>query len=147
MTENQKGAALNDFLVGVFNEILRTEEESVSKFGALTLREMHVIEAVCAAEDAGCNSAAEIAKSLNVTAGTLTSSVTALENKGCLIRTRDEKDRRIVRIAATVRGRKAKAKHDKFHRDMVAGIMSQLSDKELNALIKGLGSLSAFFGK
>ena len=45
-------AELNRFLVEVFDEILKTEEESLAgSFSDLSLRELHLIEEVCRAED------------------------------------------------------------------------------------------------
>lgn len=41
-------AELNRFLVEVFDEILKTEEESLAgSFSDLSLRELHLIEEVC----------------------------------------------------------------------------------------------------
>ena len=54
---------INNFLVTVFNEVLRTEEISLKtkEFHNLSMREMHVIEAVCDAAKNGKNTASEIA--------------------------------------------------------------------------------------
>ena len=91
-----RGKELNLFLVRVFNEILRTEERDLAgRFPDLSLRELHLIEEVCRAEEEGRdNRATAIAAAQRVTAGTLTTAVTLLEKKGYLERRRDEKDRR-----------------------------------------------------
>lgn len=88
-------AELNRFLVEVFDEILKTEEESLAgSFSDLSLRELHLIEEVCRAEDeARDNRATAIAAAQRVTAGTLTTAVSLLERKGYLERRRDERDR------------------------------------------------------
>ena len=85
-------AELNRFLVEVFDEILKTEEESLAgSFSDLSLRELHLIEEVCRAEDeARDNRATAIAAAQRVTAGTLTTAVSLLERKGYLERRRDE---------------------------------------------------------
>ena len=101
-----RGKELNLFLVRVFNEILRTEERDLAgRFPDLSLRELHLIEEVCRAEEEGRdNRATAIAAAQRVTAGTLTTAVTLLEKKGYLERRRDEKDRRAVAHPAHSRG-------------------------------------------
>ncbi|MDE5780835.1 MAG: MarR family transcriptional regulator [Lachnospiraceae bacterium] len=138
---------LRSFWIDVFNEILKNEEQIVTKpFKGLSLREVHVIEAVCKADNKyGDNSATAIAKSLDVTGGTLTTAVTSLEKKGYLLRQRDEKDKRIVRIIPTDKGRKVQDYHMRYHKKMVDGIMYILNDEETAVLIKALGSLATFF--
>lgn len=142
-TEN----VLRSFWIDVFNEILKNEEQIVTKpFKGLSLREVHVIEAVCKSNTkGGDNSATAIAKSLDVTGGTLTTAVTGLEKKGYLLRQRDEKDKRIVRIVPTNKGKKVQDYHMRYHKKMVDGIMYILNDEETAVLIKALGSLATFF--
>lgn len=138
---------INNFLVNVFNAILRTEEASL-KTGALknlSMREMHVIEAVCNAAQNQRNSAAEIANSQNITAGTLTTTISTLERKGFVQRSQDLKDRRVVRIFPTEKGEKANEIHQKFHHEMVSSIMAALSGEELCTFVKGLGAVQSFF--
>ena len=95
-----RGKELNLFLVRVFNEILRTEERDLAvRFEDLSLRELHLIEEVCRAEEEGRdNRATAIAAAQRVTAGTLTTAVTLLEKKGYLERRRDEKDLSLIHI-------------------------------------------------
>ena len=140
-------AELNRFLVEVFDEILKTEEESLAgSFSDLSLRELHLIEEVCRAEDeARDNRATAIAAAQRVTAGTLTTAVSPLERKGYLERRRDERDRRAVRIWPTEKARAADQVHAAFHREMVDEILKTLSDQEAQVLVRALGSLTAFF--
>lgn len=141
---------LNFFLVKVFNEILRIEEDCLQsdEFKDLSVREMHVIEAVCNADnDIGNNRASDIAEALHISAGTLTTEVALLEKKGCLLRRQDAQDRRIVRLYATERGKKANEAHQEFHRKMVSDVMNNLSEEEVNSLVKGLESLAEFFSR
>lgn len=140
-------AELNRFLVEVFDEILKTEEESLAgSFSDLSLRELHLIEEVCRAEDeARDNRATAIAAAQRVTAGTLTTAVSLLERKGYLERRRDERDRRAVRIWPTEKARAADQVHAAFHREMVDEILKTLSDQEAQVLVMALGSLTAFF--
>lgn len=139
--------ALNTFLVEVFNDILKTEERCVTAGGSdLSLRELHLIEAVCRAVDrGGDNRASAIAAAQRVTAGTLTASVNQLEAKGYLERVRDSGDKRSVRLRPTERGREADRRHAAFHREMVGEIVESLPPEELAVLLRGLESLAAFF--
>ncbi len=147
ITEHEE--KLNYFLVKVFNEILRIEEDCLQsgEFKDLSVREMHVIEAVCNAENERNNRASDIAEALYISAGTLTTAVALLEKKGCLQRRHDEQDRRIVRLYATGRGKKANEAHQEFHRKMVSDVMDNLTEEEIESLEKGLESLAVFFSR
>jgi len=139
---------LNYFLVKVFNEILRIEESSlrIGEFKNLSIREMHVIEAVCIASESGAdNRATDIAQALRISAGTLTTTVALLEKKGYLKREQDTQDKRIIRLYATDKGTEANRFHQKFHQQMVSNVIDTLDSGEVEILIKGLRSLKAFF--
>lgn len=137
---------INNFLVEVFNEILKAEERSLNKgYKDLSVKEMHVIEAVCDEEKEKHNIASLLAKKLKVTAGTLTTAVSLLEKKGYLVREKDAHDRRVVRITPTENGRKAGAYHKAFHEKMVGDILKRLTDEETAVMVKALGNLTDFF--
>ena len=56
---DQHRAELNRFLVEVFHDILKTEELALSSSKKeLSLRELHLIEEVCRAEDQGLDNRA-----------------------------------------------------------------------------------------
>ena len=138
---------INTFLVEVFNDILKTEESyATADYPDLSLRELHLIEAVCLAVDGGRdNRASAIAAAQRVTAGTLTTVVNQLEKKGYLERMRDGSDKRSVRLFPTEKGREANRRHEAFHREMVADILKILSPEETAALLRGLSGIAAFF--
>ncbi len=138
---------LNYFLVKVFNEILRIEEDCLrtGEFCNLSVREMHVIEAIANAGQNGGNRSSDIAHSLNISAGTLTTSVKLLEKKGCITRQTDSHDKRIIRLFLTDKGKRANEIHQSFHKKMVDDVIAALSADEANILIKGLKSLESFF--
>ena len=137
---------LNAFLVRVFNDILKTEEKSVTdgEFGDLSLKEIHVIEAVCDAH-ADDNSAGAIAARLRITAGSLSTAVAPLERKGYIERKADDKDRRVTRLTATQAGLRANEKHGEFHREMISGVLRALPEDEIAVLVKALSGISDFF--
>lgn len=143
------GETLNRFLVEVFNEILKTEEQAlVLNWPDLTVREFHLLDEVCRAVDEGRdNRASAIAVAQRVTAGTLTTAVNLLEKKGYLERRRDGNDRRAVRIHPTERGRLANEDHKKFHQEMVEDVLSILSEEECQVFLRALSGVSTFFRK
>lgn len=143
------GETLNRFLVEVFNEILKTEEQAlVVNWPDLTVREFHLLEEVCRAVDEGRdNRATAIAAAQRVTAGTLTTAVNLLEKKGYLERRRDGNDRRAVRIHPTERGWQANEDHKKFHQEMVEDVLSILNEEECQVFLRALSGVSTFFRK
>ncbi len=147
MAVENKRETCNRFLVEVFDEILRVEEDCLApECGDLSLRELHLIDQVCRAVDEGRdNRATAIAAAQGVTAGTLTTALNQLEKKGYLERRRDESDRRAVRIFPTEKARLSTAAHARFHADMVDRALSQLSDEEAQTLVSALQGLTGFF--
>ena len=138
---------INNFLVTVFNEVLRTEEASLktSKTHDLSIGEMHVIEAVCNAEKTQNNTSSSIANSQRITAGTLTTTINTLEKKGYVLRKQDSRDKRVVRISPTEKGETANEIHSSFHHKMVNSIMSAMNPEELSMFVKGLDAVQKFF--
>lgn len=143
----EENLVVNHFLVDVFNEILKTEEYCIatSEF-KLSLKEIHVIEAACKMEDEGKDTrSTAIASALRITPGTLTTAVTLLEKKGFLVRKRDDRDKRVVRIYTTELGRRAQVRHQEFHQEMVDFIIGALSQEEAEVFARSLKKLSDFF--
>ena len=138
---------INRFLVEVFHVILRAEAKEVERhFRDLSLRELHVIEVVCRAEETGGDDrATAIAKTQGITAGSLTTSVALLEKKGYLIRQRDGNDRRVVHILPTEKGRKANGRHAAFHERMVDYILQALTKEQADIFMDALGAVAEFF--
>lgn len=138
---------LNEFLVKVFNEILRTEEANLktSEFKNLSMKEMHTIETVYNSEISGKNSSSEIALAQRITAGTLTATIDVLVKKGYVKRIQDEKDKRIIRIIPAEKGIKANEIHSSFHHDMVSSIIETLDEPELRVFVDGLEKVHKFF--
>ena len=79
MTEAEQ--KINSFLVDVFNDVLRLEEDDLARgpYKNLSVSEMHVLEAVDSA--AGGETMRELAARLRVTASTLTVAVKTLEQE------------------------------------------------------------------
>ena len=106
--------SLNSVLVDLFNDILNIEERALitEEFKDISVTDMHIIEAV----GLGGNKMSDIAAKLNITVGSLTTSMNSLVKKGYATRERSEQDRRVVFIHLTLKGRKAYHHHAEFHR-------------------------------
>ena len=144
MTPQQQ--TINGFLVDVFNDVLRLEERSLrTGCGGLSLTELHVLEAVRSVSGEHGGTMADVAAALGVTSGTLTIAVKTLEQKGFVLRERDEQDRRRVIVRLTPKALPALRRHTEFHRALVTGATEKLTDEELRAFTKALGSLRGFF--
>ena len=142
MSESTRG--LNEMLVSLFNHVMDVESQAVitEEYKDITNNDMHVIEAVGVGEK---RKMSEVAKRLSVTQGTLTINVTALENKGYVVRERSEKDKRVVYVTLTERGRKAFYYHRDFHKNMIRSVVGDLDDDEKRLLYKCLKKLDDFF--
>ena len=144
---SSKSTAISHFLANSFNEIIKTEELAIAnRFPDLSFREMALIEAVHVA----ClrktdNSATSISNKLKVTAGTLTTSATLLEKKGYVVRKRWEKDKRVVRLFTTEKGKEAFEFHRLFQLELVNGMIETLNNDEVEALLRALSGITAFF--
>ena len=135
---------INDVLVHLFNEIWELEGKAIitEEYKDITNNDMHIIEAVGLGDGTPMST---IAKKLNVTAGTLTTSMNSLVNKNYVTRKRSEKDRRVVNIRLTEKGEKAYHHHASFHHDMTEAVISKLKDDEISVLLRTLEGLSDFF--
>ena len=91
------------------------------------------------------NEIMELEEQAIITVGSLTIAMNALVKKGYAQRERSEKDRRVVFIHLTVKGRKAFHHHAEYHRQMTDAVVSALSDNEVGVLAKALEKLSVFF--
>lgn len=87
MTDAQR-IYLNDFFVHVFNRILVWEEHALSQVGAqdLSVKELHVLEAVSDLTVQARNTMTAIAEALSIRVSSLTTAVNTLVRKGYLER-------------------------------------------------------------
>ena len=137
---------LNEFFVRTFNSILAFEERALSGSGAkISVRELHVVEAVVRLEKQDCNTMSAVAGALHISVGALTTSVGTLIRKGYLLRGTDPSDRRIVKVLPTAAGLKVNAKHEAFHRDMLNQVEMVLGEEDLARLTCALSKLTVFF--
>lgn len=135
---------INNMLVYTFHEILELEEKAIitEEFKDISNNDMHIIEAIGLGEG---NKMSAIAKKLNITVGSLTTSMNNLVHKGYVARERSQHDRRVVNITLLDKGIAAYKHHEKFHTEMTEAIMSQLTEEELDVWIKTIDVLTKFF--
>ena len=136
--------AINDILVHLFNEIWELEEKAIitEEYKDITNNDMHIIEAIGLGEG---NNMSTIARKLNITVGSLTTSMNSLVKKQYAERIRSEKDRRVVYIRLTEKGIKAYHHHEEFHKKMTDAVVAALDKEEVPVLVKTLNSLAEFF--
>lgn len=123
-------------LLRIFDNVLLTEEKALSKgyFPDLSIAELHTIESIGPYE---ARAMSETAQRLGITTGTLTVAIDRLVKKGYVERNRDTKDRRVVRIHLTRKGKLACRIHSKFHTILVKRIMDPL-DMDQQVLLTGM---------
>ncbi len=140
----QRYALIDELLTGTFNSVLRIEERVLENklTRGLTITEIHAIVAVGYRESNPMN---VVAARLGVTLATLTTTAARLEEKGYVVRTRDESDRRKVLISLTTRGREVFRAHGLFHKHMVQSALSGLSEEEQEVLARSLAQVKGFF--
>ena len=142
---SQRSDMINQVLVHLFNDLLRIEENTLHSAGVhLSMREIHIIEAVCAA-DGESNTMTSLAARLRVTVGSVTVAVATLERKGYLIRQRSKKDRRCVHVVPTEAALDVERIHRDYHRRMTQAVMEAVPEEQLEVFIQGLGAVNDYF--
>lgn len=140
---NVDDAKINEYLTAIFNNVLIIEESSLrsSRFSDVTIKEMHTIDVIGEKKDA---TPTDVARALMVTLGTVTTSLNNLERKGYIERVRSTKDRRVVHLYLTKKGRLVYRLHQRFHRAMVRQITEGMDEVEFKTMKKGLLNLYQF---
>ena len=136
---------IDQVLVHLFQDLLRIEERTLQKVcPGLSMREIHIIEAVCAAQTED-NTMTVLAATLRVTAGSLTVAVTTLERKGYIVRRHSVTDKRRVHVLPTPAALEVEKHHREFHRRMVEAVTQAIPPEQLDVLIEGLRGINDYF--
>lgn len=141
---NNRYETVNKILVSLFHDVIDFEEKHIitDEFKDISTNDMHIIEAIGLEEPQNMST---IAAKIRVTVGTLTIAINNLVKKGYVARNRGEKDRRVVFISLTEKGKKAFVHHQKFHDEMTKAILKRLEDHEIEALLKALNNVMEYF--
>ena len=142
MVQNTK-RSINELLVSLFNHVMDLEAKAVitEEYSDITNNDMHIIEAIGVEEPRNMS---VIAHRLSVTVGTLTTNMNGLEKKGYIRRERSLKDKRVVHVTLTEKGRNAFFHHRDFHKKMIKAIVKGLNGEEMEILYRCLENLNRF---
>ena len=136
---------IDQVLVHLFNDLLRIEERTLQRqVSDLSMREIHIIEAVCAAQEED-NTMTVLAATLRITVGSLTVAVNTLERKGYLVRRRSASDKRRVHVLPLPPALEVEKHHRDFHRRMVDAVTHAIPAEQLDVLIEGLRGINDYF--
>ena len=137
-------SALNDVLVGLFRYILLSEENTIitEEYKDISCNDMHIIEAIGIGEPKNMST---VANALMITISTLTTGISALVKKGYVVKTKSDTDRRVVYLQLTERGVAAYKHHEEFHIAMTDEVTKELTDEEIEVLVKALKRISGYF--
>ena len=134
---------INNILVNIFNLVEKLEEESIqgSSFENVSITEVHTLKAIGGGRP---RTMTHVANVLGISVSTLTTAIGKLVTKGLVARSKDEGDKRIVRIALTPKGEQILALHDEFHNEMVSESVKDLSYNEKRKLVDVLGGIDRY---
>ncbi len=140
---------LKDYILHSALHMLTLEEQWLKQICAkdLSVRELHVIEAVVCLSDSGRNTMAEIARYLRLSPASLTAAVNVLVKKEYLEREYSVKDRRVIYVKATDSGNAANRKYLDFVKNMMYYIGKDLDEQSADKLIEAVLKISDFFEK
>lgn len=133
MTQNA-GETINQYLVQMAENLplfnrFRLDAGSLKN---LTVQEIHTVMLI-GRMDAPRMS--DLARRGHVTLGTMTVMINKLVKKGYVNRARDDKDRRVVRVALTARGRSADKMHMTYHKKFTDKILGALTESEQQQVV------------
>ena len=142
---DQVSARLNELLVDTYRSIAKVEEAMLKNLSRdqLSITEMHVLESIENAGDAGCTITA-LAQEFGITLPSVTMTIKRLLKKDYVTKERDATDGRMVCVKLTERGRRAEIAHRYFHRKLVRSILQAIPQSEHDVLIDALVHLQSF---
>ena len=136
---------IDQVLVHLFNDLLRIEERTLQKqCPGLSMREIHIISAVCEAQQDD-NTMTVLAAELRITVGSLTVAVSTLIRKGYLERRQSTTDKRRVHVLPLAPALEVEKAHREFHRRMVEAVTQAIPAEQLDVLIAGLRGINDYF--
>ncbi len=134
---------INDALYSTYYGINRIEEEELkkSRFHDLTPKELHAVDAITMYHHL---TASQVANKLHLSRATITATVDRLVRKGYAKRMRDQKDRRVVRLGLTKKGRLLYRAYHAYHNMMVRSFLQNLDQEELETIYHAFSNLEKF---
>ena len=139
---------LNDFLVNLFNDILRIEEHCLSsnEFKNLSIKEIHIIEAVCNASQTGGDIPGQRhRRSIGGHRRHVDGGGQHLGTQRLPGAAAGQRGQTGGRLFPTQSALEVNRIHSHFHHEMAASIIEVLNPEELVALTRGLHSIQRYF--
>jgi len=142
---NEFERSLNHLLVHTFNTILKYEESTLKKYGAVpvTITEAHMIEAIGRHENGA--TVGEVAADIGVRMPTATVALKKLVEKGLVTKETCTVDRRRTFVSLTTLGRRMQHAHEFFHRSMIREVTAGFGEDERKLLLTVIDRLNSFF--
>ena len=140
---------LNDYFLHSVLHLISQEEQCLRRLCSpdLSIRELHVIEAVACLHASERSTMAEIARYLHLSPASLTTAVNVLVKKGYLEREYSSEDRRVIRIRLTETGERANRTYLDFVRTMIYEVSSDLDEETADQMIAVLIRLSDYLDR
>ena len=137
---------LNDYFLHSALHLLTLEEQCLRKCCSkdLSLRELHVLEAVSSLRSSSRNTMAEIAKYLHLSPASLTTAVNVLVKKGYVVRSYSPVDRRVIYVELTESGEEANRKYLDFVREMILSVGQDIDEESADTMISSILSLNDY---
>ncbi|MCL2847693.1 MAG: MarR family transcriptional regulator [Firmicutes bacterium] len=134
-------------MVDTFYSILHEEERALEHLsnGKLTLKEIHLIEAVYKEEQKSNNTFSGVANNLRISLGTLTEAYKKLEKKGYLTKKQDKYDKRVYYIMPTPIALLINDEHTKWHKSLIDAMIKTIPENDLPNFILAIKNLRDFF--
>jgi DNA-binding MarR family transcriptional regulator len=141
--EERSFEKMNETLVDVFNNVMWIEEASLrkSRFKDISIKDMHTIAAITMYDT---RTASQLAQMMHLTPSAMTSVIDKLEKKGYVVRNRDTKDRRVVRIGLKHKGRTVFRAHEAFHRGMTHSLFDSLEKSKAPVVEEAIEDLQEY---
>lgn len=132
--------SLNQFMLNIFNDIIKIEQDTLKKAGFtdVSTSEAHTVEVIGLYLP---KSMSAVADKLNITVGTLTVAVNNLVRKGYVERKRSEKDKRVVMLSLTQKGKELYKAYQRFHNEVIGSAVLGLSDHEATVFVDALSNI------
>ena len=140
---NELYKEISDALYNGYYGIERIEQDELkkSKFNDLTPNELHAIDAI------GLHNyltTSQLAEKMHVTRATISTLIDRLVRKGYVERIKDEKDRRVIRLGLTHRGKQVCRAYHAYHNLMVKSFLQNLDEDELQTVYRAFKNLEKF---
>lgn len=137
---------LNDYFLHSALHLLSLEEQCLRKICAkdLSIRELHVLEAVSSLRESGRNTMAEIARYLHLSPASLTTAVNVLVKKNYVSRRYSPTDRRVIYVDLSETGEEANRKYLDFIRNLIGEVSRGMDEESADSMISSILSLSEY---